>query len=114
MDYIKDYIDFTDIDDLNDPIIVDFIGFEDFRDFLEENGVLDKFVSTFYNYDNETWKKNYWSGYKGNDDNYTLHDFLIRNKKFNYIDDIFRWEDTSDGYDFWYGIRGKWKRKNGY
>jgi hypothetical protein len=116
MKYIKlfEEIDFKDIDDINDPIIVDFVGFEDFMDFLEENGVLDKFVKEFYRFEDEVWKENYWGGYKENKDNYTLHDFLENNKKNTkgYIDDAFKWWLTDDDQDFWETIHDKWKKKN--
>jgi hypothetical protein len=100
MIHIKLYeeIDFTDIDDIDDTMVVDFEGFEDFGDFLEENGVLDKFVNNFYKFG----------------DGYTLNYYLIINEEYkeDYIDSAFSWIKTPEGFDFWVDIDYKWRIRN--
>jgi hypothetical protein len=115
MRYIKLYedIDFNNIDDYEG--VDDFDGFEDFRNFLEDNGVLDKFIKNFYSNDNEGWKKVYWVDYNGDGD-YTLNDFLRYNKKnkSNYISRAFSWSSSPEGYLYWEKVRNKWRKKNNF
>jgi hypothetical protein len=104
------YIDFSDIDNFEDN--GDFEGFENFKKFLEDNGVLDEFVRNFYNFEDDERKRKYWRGYDGYSGKYTLNDYLTNNKKYrekSYIDDAFDWSYSPEGFDFWNNIDDKWR-----
>jgi hypothetical protein len=111
MKYIKEYLDFNNIDNFENDY-EDFDGHEKFKEFLEKNGVLDKFVRNFYNFEDDEWKREYWGGYDSHSDEYTLNDFLINNKEMRYglyIDDAFDWDNSPEGYDFWDDVNDAWK-----
>jgi hypothetical protein len=112
MKYIKLYegIDFNDIEEFDDHS-PDFIGFEEFEEFLKKNNALDKFIKNFYNFDDELWKENYWGGYNEKDGDYTIHDFLMNNKKgkeSGYIDDAFGWAFTPEDSSYWNKLDNEW------
>jgi hypothetical protein len=114
MKYIKEYLDFNEIDDIDDNGgFDDFDGHEDFRYFLEENDVLDKYVENFYNFEDTIWKEVYWIGYYYSKDDYTLHDFLDElsknGYKSEYIHHAFEWRKTEEGHHFWENINDNWK-----
>jgi hypothetical protein len=109
-------LDFNEIDEFQYYKIDDFEGHEEFKKFLEDNGVLDSFVEEFYKSDNDDWKINYWVGYKENKDNYTLHDFLDNldkgNNMLDCINYAFDWDVTKEGRMFWYWINKEWNFDN--
>jgi hypothetical protein len=99
-------IDFKVYDDCDDCDDVDFyfIGFDIFKEFLEDNGVLDRFIENFYNVDEE-WKMSNWSGYSNKLDKYTIRDYLENTRIENYFIKSFRWM-----YYDWPDLNGKWMR----
>jgi hypothetical protein len=107
--YIKLYeeIDFSDIDNLDMPINIDFEGHEDFYDFLEENGVLDEYISNYYNN-------------KCNTSSISIKKFLDMVDETNYVLNAFGWLcGGSDMSDIWEDLNDKWvelvsKKKSNY
>jgi hypothetical protein len=95
MKYLKEYIDFSDIEDIhydgcdNYP---DFNGYEEFCKFLVDRGVIDKFIKNF----------NKLSSY--NDISKFLSDSSIE----DYIAGSFAWISADGGYGFWNKINSEW------
>jgi hypothetical protein len=96
-------INFRDID-IIDKDYLDFEGYEDFMKYLENKGVLDKFIKNF-NMARYHWRKDRWVGYK---DGYTLKDYLDNTMKDDYLMDCFQWASTPEGFGYWAGIEIDW------
>jgi hypothetical protein len=112
MKYIKLYeeINFDDIDDVeyNENCYNDFGNHTDFQKFLEENRVLDKFISGFKNV-NEKWKSTIWdnyNNYKMNNINYCLVDYLDNTDESDYVLNAFEWGNDRD--IEWTSINSNW------
>jgi len=92
------YVDFNidnewDFEEI-EPINKEFIGFEDFYKFLEDNSSLQVFIEDFYNY-NKKYK--------------TIKLFLNRyeSTKIEFINYAFTWSDTNNSY-LWEKLHTKW------
>jgi hypothetical protein len=105
--YLKEYIDFNDIDDIhydgcdNYP---DFDGHDEFCRFLVDRDLIDSYIRNFNEVD-RNWGGLRWSGYK---DGYTLKDFLDDNDESFYISLVFNWDNVEGGYEFWNNINMEW------
>jgi hypothetical protein len=95
--------------------VLDFGDHVGFRDFLDCNDSLEKFIDGFYDTD-EDWKINYWVGYIESGGDYTIKDFLDNmdkdNNTPNYVNYAFEWAGTKGGKKFWGGINREWKSNN--
>jgi len=106
MKHIKEYkeIDWDNNDfdiEEEDPnrIHDDFIGNEEFYDFLYNNDVLDKFIE---NYDSTF----------SNNRNMTLKEFLNLNNTISYyILRSFNWSDSPQSHTFWERLSNKWRKQ---
>jgi hypothetical protein len=99
-----DLIDFNDIDNFGKDYS-EFEEHEDFKEFLEENGALDKFIENFYLHINN-WRLYHWKHYK---EGHTLKYFLDKETKYFYITSAFRWyKDKKEDYDYWSALNLKW------
>jgi hypothetical protein len=94
-DYIK-RLDFCAIDDFDNED--DFMCHDDFRNFLEMNGVLEKFVKNFYNDNIDIdWIIVHRYGH------ITLDEFLESVDSLKYISNSFPWDSK-----FWFILHVSW------
>jgi hypothetical protein len=105
------YIDFRDIDNFDNGYSV-YDGHEVFKEFLEENSILDKFIENF-NKSGKIWRIRFWDGYEDNNE-YTLNNYLNNKKPLLYISDAFQWDISKEGYSFWCEIGYKWYKNQIY
>jgi len=108
MKYIKEYkeIDFDEFDieeeDPNKPPD-DFIGYEGFYVFLEENDVVDSLIKE-YN------KQKYSLGNPPEFSKF-LHEYKIDDIRYMLMD-MFDWHESELGVDYWYNLSKKWGKYN--
>jgi hypothetical protein len=108
-------IDFSDIDNFDNDYnndYLDFDGHEDFKEFLDDNSVLDEFIKYFKSV-NDSWV-NIRINYFNKDNIIDLGGYLDNIDRRYYISSAFNWVDSGDS-NFWYKLNCKWNNhvKNG-
>ena len=96
MKYLKRYnesIDWDDWEEEENSIPDDFIGHEDFYNFLVDNDVLDTYL---YNFKNDKHQKDFKK-------------FINQVRDTHLIDAAFTWSQTPEGNNYWYELNIKWK-----
>jgi len=103
MKYIKKLnINFNNWDEI-DNVLNEFIGHENFYNFLKDNNILDKYI----NYFNISYK---WREIN-DDDSRNLNEFLNNWAPYYFIIKSFLWKKTKEHHKFWFYINNKWKNK---
>jgi len=98
MKHIKEYNKF-ELDDFDDeefePMYNDFIGHENFYNFLEENDILNVFVKKY-------------DPHYGDNNNMRLSQYMDKNLELSLIINAFFWNNE---YYVWENINRKWRKK---
>ena len=108
MKYIKKIdIDFDKFDDIEEKdyfhiykSIKNKEYIKKFKEFLDKNGVLDKYIHNFLNNSN--------IGFYGRKTD-KIAKVLDRMFFLDYIAYVFLWENTDEGFDFWNSLNKKWR-----
>jgi hypothetical protein len=113
MKYIVEYnefgfADFTNNSDGEIDVSYDFGKHEDFKKFLEDNGVLKNYVINFYYETDNNWRYKKWPNY--HDDNYDVKDFLDNTNPKHFIENAFEINSTTDKV-IWDNLNNMWVRK---
>jgi hypothetical protein len=96
MKYLREYIDFSEIEDIHYDgcsDYPDFEGHEDFCKFLIDRGVIDKYIIKFYK----------WSGNEHN----SIKKFLDTSEPSNYLYMAFIFNEYGEEYD-WFKLNREW------
>lgn len=86
-----------------------YVSIQDFISFLKINKVYKKFRKNFSTPSKE-------GSFRIFHQNFAREDFFERNLDSNYdylffLSDAFEWEDTTEGWDFWYDVRSRFYEK---